>query len=414
MFSLIKSNLCDHLCKSYSSNEPLAQANNDSSLMMTDDLDENKENTVKKKKITRNKKRLSSPSADELLQQLKLENNIEISLSNTPTNPAKVLTAKSTNKRRKFKTETPKTSDRKSLSSPFQKKLNQNNDMYDYSNVCTTTCDCLASKLVLFQLNVYYILNNYSKIRVKMFDIFKNLAYTRTKIKEQTQVLTNTDNLHLQPAKTSNLICPEFCDETGFHMDCEKEMLTEDLMHCMKILRLNKSQLCSIVNDDHLDLTTYQGDKALKKQFYDSVDLLAHFFGFLGHNTHRCEVLKLKFEMLCFEKSKFKDQSQLTTNWSSNEHYSVTFIHLSKAYLSENKCDEFEELSEIFFDESIKLEETKDAKRMRENVEELFVDVFEPKKFLSNKAEIQLTYLISLAHYLVLKKKVSFKFYLII
>ena len=308
LFENLRANLDEHSCKasgplqttktttratSRHSKDSSTVAND--SLIMLDDSLENKENAAK------SRKRLSSPEVDVLLPD-----TARVSL---PT------------KRRKIKPGTPKTQTKPGRSGACQRLQ------------LSPICECLVSRALAFQLGLLKFVARYARIRSHMAKLVKGLVQTRIKMKESTQTLTNADNLHLQPTQTCCLVCPE--------LDSNADLDTVDveLAECAAALRRVHKQLSAA---DKEEVTKFFLDRTLKKQFYDSVDLLAQLFGFFGLVTSRAETLRLKLDMLNFDRAQLKQSPGANANTTLGVDvslYTTTLIHLSKVNFQIKKLE---------------------------------------------------------------------------
>ncbi len=341
----------------------------------TVDDKENNEITVSTGRSTRSSlKRLSSPS----LEHMSLDDSTRA--SDTPGATRSHMSAK----RRKVKIATPKTE-------PKPRAARQ--------RLHLPICECLQSRVIGFQVGVFKTLAGYSKMRERMMLLVKGLVQTRLKIKETTQILTNSDNLHLQPTQTVSLICPELHSTENNKEEKNRNEFYSELTNCLNLLKkLQKS----LGQSEKEEIDQFLHDKPLKKQLYDCIDLLAHLFGFFGHILYRIDALRLKMDILSFEKAKLPSSPIPATKSIVSvdvSNYSQTIINLAKAYLSANMCDAFEQLNEEIIGEKIKTDDRKLA-----GAEKLLLKI-ETNKFIGSKPETLVAYQLVLMHYFILKRR---------
>ena len=270
---------------------------------------------------------------------------------------------------------------------------------YTTKKALNRPCQCVSSKLVQFQIELYKMLSEYSRHRNKMSQCVGSLIQSRTKVKDTANITTNADNLHLQTISSTNLICPEICDETGLKMD--DSFLIKRLNDCADILECLSSSSAS-----------KQGfsaeEKTVKKQFYESVDLLAQLYGFFGILVDRIKVFNMKLELLSFE-LEHADHSMYS---DFDTIYTQTLLCLLKAYLNANMYEEFESLvlDDKFRgarsskqDEAAGKDKTPPLKISFQNIEMLS----KRNKTIQAKPETLITFHLTLAHYLILKHQVN-------
>ncbi|CAF0715451.1 unnamed protein product [Brachionus calyciflorus] len=321
------------------------------------ETDENKENDDLKNILKNNKKRLSSPNSEVILID-----DLELSKSN------KKLPKR---QKRVIQTQSPMIIKNESSASPSVIVLDKKSSQ---------VCGCTMSKILQFQISLYTCLCHYSSLRTKMLDAMKNLVDSRLKLKDKANVLTNADNLYLQTPCTQSLICPEICDE--FTVNVDDTELIKKLDSCLNILEeINKSHSLKKI------------DKTLEKQFYEFVDILAQFYGFLGLILNRSKCLSIKFDIL----SKHIDQSsQLETI------YSNTVINLMKSYLNTCQIDNME----CFLKKLFNPDQASQTKTSIKSYDDLDLkQLYEKNSYLLNKPEFQVAYYLNLMHYLILKNK---------
>lgn len=319
-----------------------------------ENIEENKENDSSHPQS--NRKRLSSPS----------KNAVMVDDIDQAKNARKVP------KRRKIKTS----------NSPMIFKTDSPVILGERQQKAKAVCECALSRILLFQLNLYKSLCEYAKLRSKTLTAIKELVDCRMKLKDSTNILTNADNLHLQTPSTQTLISPELCDE--FSPNLDDEQMIKGLDSCLEILEnLKEKELLDV-------------DQTLEKQFYDSIDLLAHFFGFLGLVLNRTTCLEIKLSIL--DKNL---QSSVDTI------YSNTIINLMKSYLNSNQLDNFE-----FLFEKLNLKKIDCAKKTQIKTSDMELDtLYEKNQYLSNKSEFQISYYLNIMHYFILKGKVMLIMY---
>ena len=139
--------------------------------------------------------------------------------------------------------------------------------------------------------------------------------------KETTNVTTNADQL--QTVSSVNLICPEICDET--EMKSDDSVLINKLDSCF-------ANLEHLVSSTALKKSFIEEDRSLKKQFYESADLLAQMYGFFGMLMNRIRIFNIKLKLLNYD---IQNSSSLAT-MDYESIYTSTLLHLMKAYLSSN------------------------------------------------------------------------------
>ncbi len=182
-------------------------------------------------------------------------------------------------------------------------------------------CKCISSKIIQFQLNLFNALNLYAKYRYKMSQLVK----PRSKFKEN--IMTNSDQMHA--ASSSSLIYPDLCDEKSLKMndDC-----------IIKLLEVTFKILDDIFNDKWLINDLIKQERSFKKQFYESIDLLAQLYGFFGLLNKRIRVFNFKLEFLKLE---FTEHNTAAVFAHFESVYSSCLLQLMKIYLNSNMCDEF-------------------------------------------------------------------------
>ena len=294
-----------------------------------------------------------------------------------------------------------------------------------------SNCECLYSKVILFQLNLFKMLCEYTKYREKMCTNVANLIQSRMKVREATPVQTNTDNLHLQSISTQFLICPELATETDLLMS-DLSLLSQ-LDTCLSILE----SVCS-KNDIHEKMKILE--KTLSKQFFDSIDLLAQLYGFFGILIKKAKTLKIKAELICLN-----DNEKVNLLNSENlAWYASTINNLMKSYLNAGMSEEFENLNkEILISTESQETKIKDESKeatpktlgnssvansainicvnaetstsKRKSITNVTVDfsfektlaLLEKNKIISSKPETLISYYLTLTHYFILVRKVS-------
>lgn len=319
----------------------------------SENIEENKENDGSLPQTT--KKRLSSPSND-----IMILNDMENSKS-----------ARKLPKRRRIKT----------TKSPMSFKTDSPVVLGERKQQIKSICECPLSKILLFQLNLYKSLCEYGKLRSKTLNAIKQLVDCRMKLKDSTNILTNADNLHLQTPSTQTLISPELCDEYTSNMD--DKSLIKGLNVCLDILeKLKEKEL-------------YFVDQTLAKQFFESIDLLAHFYGFLGLLLNRTTCLEIKLSIVIKNLEPYLDTI-----------YSNTIINLMKSYLNSNQLENFESLFEKL---NLNNENESNSKNVPSKINYMELDtIYEKNEFLLNKSEFQISYYLNLMHFFILKGKVGF------
>jgi hypothetical protein len=296
-----------------------------------------------------------------------------------------------------------------------------------------SNCECLSSKVILFQLNLFKMLCEYTKYREKMCVNVANLIQSRLKIREATVVQTNTDNLHLQSIATQFLICPELATETELNMN--DSSLISQLDGCLFVLE-------AICNKKVISEKLKLLEKTLYKQFFDSIDLLAQLYGFFGVVTNKAKTLKFKLEMLCIS-----DLEKINSlNSEALVSYANTINNLMKSYLSAGMCEEFENLNReiLISTDSQETKNSADSKNitpktlgnsngvninknsnLNANTEansgkkksipntttdfslEKTLVLLEKNKLISSKPETLISFYLTLTHYFILAHKVS-------
>lgn len=148
-------------------------------------------------------------------------------------------------------------------------------------------------------------------------------------------------------------------------------------------------------------------EKSLKKQFYESTDLLAQLYGFFGILKQRIKVFNIKLELLNF------DVEMGTTAGANSEFeciYTGTLLHLMKALLNASMFNEF---IGLVFDNKFRATKcggsdsnssssSAEIRISYQNIEELN----SYNKSISSKPESLIAYHLALAHYFVLKHQV--------
>lgn len=316
-----------------------------------ENIEENKENDSSRPQSDR--KRISSPLNNMMADDVEQTKNV-----------------RKVPKRRKIK----------SNNSPMPFKTDSPVILGERRQQAKAVCDCALSKILLFQLNLYKSLCEYAKLRSKTLIAIKELVDCRMKLKDSTNILTNADNLHLQTPSTQTLISPELCDEFSSNLD--DEQMIQGLESCLEILeKLKEKELLDV-------------DTTLEKQFYESIDLLAHFYGFLGLVLNRTICLEIKLSILNKNLEPCLDTI-----------YSNTITNLMKSYLNSNQLDSFE-----FLFEKLDLKKDNCAKKVQIKTSDMDLDVlYEKNQFLTNKSEFHISYNLNMMHYFILKGKVIYK-----
>jgi hypothetical protein len=398
LFESLKQNLNDHTCtvkaiQSTPTSKKTSGATRHSStsngspndvVMLDDETVDDKENsemTVSTtSRLTRSTlKRLSSPS----LEQMSLDDSGK-KASDTPGGATRSCLAK----RRKVRVVTPRLEQKLR---PARQRLH------------LPLCECLQSRVIGFQVGVFKAMADYSKTRERMMNLVKGLVQTRLKVKESTQILTNTDNLHLQPTQTGSLICPELCSESNGEEEKKRELFCNDLTSCLVSLRKLQKSL-GLLDKEELD--QFLHDKPLKKQFYDCIDLLGQLFGFFGLIVMRVDTLRLKLDILNFEKAKLPFSPNPTNKAIvpiDTANYSLTIVYLAKAYLNANMCDAFEQLNEEILGEKMRGSSGADDRKMASM--EKMLHKIEVNRFIAAKPDTLVAYQLVFMHYLILKRR---------
>ena len=272
-------------------------------------------------------------------------------------------------------------------------------------NNLTNPCQCAASRIIYFQLEMFKMLSEYSKCRTKMSSQMSNLMQSRIKIKDTAaDIKTNADNLSLQTISSSSLICTEFCDENGIKMD--DSIIMKKLDHCLKILE-------NLSESKEFKENLYREEKTLKKQFFESIDLLGQMYGFFGILLNRIKVFNMKLDILNSEIEKANSYDQVGPIYTSN------VFNLMRAYLNANMCDEFLQLNNIFLNanladdnsinknvESKAKKEPKGSKTKGYSLKDI-KSLVERNRLISSKPESLIHYYLLLSHYYILKHKVK-------
>lgn len=281
------------------------------------------------------------------------------------------------------------------------------------------SCDCLPSKIIAFQLNLFKMLCDYAQYRDKMRQYTGNLIQSRIKTKEISSITTNTDNLHLQTISTQCIICPEVGNENNLYMS-DSELTNQ--------LEFNLSSLENLVANVQVKECLSKIEKTLLKQFIESVELLAQLFGFFGFPSCKAKVLEYKLDILncSFEKETCQNKEILMSN---------TIISLMKSYLNAGMCNDFDKLSKRLFSENgifvcdqkspkQSLEKKKNARKkdvsdsvhQNQNFADLkleeVLNLIETRKLFGNKSDLMVWFYLSLSHFYILKHKVMFLTYL--
>ena len=144
-------------------------------------------------------------------------------------------------------------------------------------------------------------------------------------------------------------------------------------------------------------------EKFVKKQFYESTDLLAQLYGFFGILKSRIKVFNIKLELLNYDVEK----GNIATNTDFDCIYTGTLLHLMKALLNANMFNEF---IGLVFDNKFRAVKTgsdlspsnAEIRISYQNIEELN----NYNKSISSKPDTLIAYHLALAHYFVLKHQV--------
>ncbi len=273
---------------------------------------------------------------------------------------------------------------------------------------CTKQCNCVSSLTLQFQLDLFKALNEYAKCRNKMAQYVSSLIQSRSKVKEN--VTTNADQIQMQSMSSSCLICPELCDENTLNLNDD---------HLMAQLDSSLNLLEKLANDKTQKENFIKQERSFKKQFFESVDLLAQLYGFFGFAKKRIEVFHLKIELLNFE---FELNIELALI-DFESVYANVLLQLMKAYLNLSMCDEFVVLlfskklinpdpfkMNIEFNEDLnkKLKNVKPLKIPNTQISYSDLDSIDRvNKVLTHKTETQVVYNLVIAHYFILKHKVN-------
>jgi hypothetical protein len=267
-------------------------------------------------------------------------------------------------------------------------------------------CKCVSSKIIQFQLDLFKALNSYAKYRSKMSQLVCSLVQSRSKAKEN--ITTNADQIQVQSMSSSSLICPDLCDETSLKMN--DDCMLEQLEVSFKILN-------DIYNDKFLKDDLIKQDRSFKKQFFESIDLLAQLYGFFGLLTKRIKVFNFKLEFLKLE----FEHNTVVAFADFESLYSSCLLQLMKTYLNTNMCNEFVDL---LLSDKVNKENapaptpitstTNKSTKPESNAKKpsklsRFQDVDEidkVNKILLAKPETLIYYNLLIAHYFVLKHKV--------
>ena len=265
-------------------------------------------------------------------------------------------------------------------------------------------CNCVSSRALQFQLDLFKALSEYAKCRTKMAQYVGSLIQSRSKVKEN--VTTNADQIQMQSMSSSCLICPELCDENSLK-------LNED--HLLALLDSSLSILEKLANDKTQKENFTKQERSFKKQFFESIDLLAQLYGFFGFAKKRIEVFNLKIELLSIE---FELNIEMALIDFESVYASV-LLQLMKAYLNLSMCDEFvalllsqKSINPDPFKMNIDLKEdlSKKLKKPSKTLNTILFseldNIDKANRVLTNKTETLVVYNLVIAHYFILKHKV--------
>lgn len=326
-------------------------------------------------------------------------------LSPTNINEQAVTTAKKTGKQaliRKRKLQ--------STRSPLISKTNSP----ILTNTKHTKCDCVLSQILQFQLDLYKSLSEYAKFRSIMTQNVTNLIQSRSKVKEN--VTTNADQIQVQSMSSSCIICAELCDESSLKMSDDQILLLLD----SSFIILERLSRDSASREQFIT-----EDRSIKKQFYESVDLLAQLYGFFGLLTKRIQIFNFKLDLLSAEFEYAPEFAQVDFETT----YTNCVLQLMKVYLNANMCDEFAQLllkEKINVDngkqpseeDELSASNKKNAKNLKKPTVKHSVSpsgisfqeldtIDQNNKILLGKPENQIVYHLTIAHYFILKRKVN-------
>jgi len=141
-------------------------------------------------------------------------------------------------------------------------------------------------------------------------------------------------------------------------------------------------------------------EKSVKKQFYESADLLAQLYGFFGILASRVKVFNMKLELLHYDL-----ESNINSYSSDYETiHTTTLLHLMKAYLNAKM---FEEFLSLVLDEKFRGPKADDSQKTANVLTKVtyqdIEDLNKLNKNISAKPESQVAYHLALAHYLILR-----------
>ena len=243
-----------------------------------------------------------------------------------------------------------------------------------------------------------------------MAHLVGNLIQSRTKVKEN--VTTNADQIQVQSMSSSCLICPDLCDENELKLNDDHLIaLLDSSLNILEKLAIDTSQKENFAKQE----------RSFKKQFFESIDLLAQLYGFFGLVKKRIDVFSLKIDLLNFE---FEINLESALVDFESVYVNVT-LQLMKAYLSLSMCDEFAflllsqklnpdplkaNLSDLDENLGKKLKNTKPTKSTKASDLITYADlesIDKLNRILISKVETQVVYHLVIAHYFILRHKVS-------
>lgn len=276
-------------------------------------------------------------------------------------------------------------------------------------------CNCVSSQIIQFQLDLFKALNEYAKQRTQMSQMVCNLIQARSKVKEN--VTTNADQIQVQSMSSGCLICPDLCDETNLKMS--DDYLISQLDSSLAILE--RIVDCKIQKESFISQ-----ERSLKKQFYESADLLAQLYGFFGLLAKRIQVFNLKIELLSLE---FERNAEMASA-DFETIYVNGLLQLMKAYLNTNMCDEFaglllkEKVNPEFLKMNYDSDDALNSNKKNKNVKkpsktssisfQELENIEKSNKIMLSKPEAIIVFYLVISHYLILKHKVFSVFNIII
>jgi hypothetical protein len=159
----------------------------------------------------------------------------------------------------------------------------------------------------------------------------------------------------------------------------------------IELLEVCFLKLQSIVSDKAVAANFNKNElEAMRRHFYDQLDLLAQLYGFFCVPTRKCAVFKIKFELLRKDTQLNEDCETLVLT--------ENVTNLARCYLDLNQLDNFDGIIEFLMENKKRLSE------MSDDEIEIAIDAIGKHRLFNSKDMHSAVFKLSIAHYLFLRR----------